>query len=418
MNAPRPAGRLRGMLPAPGAERALAASTLSRSIGNGIVVTVVVLYFTRRQNLPAGKVGLALTLAALAAMAASVPAGRLADLLGTRRVAVAALILQGLAIAGYAAVHTFTGFLAAAAAVAVADSASTAARGALVATAVPRDQRIRTRAYLRAVTNAAFSAGALAGGLVIAADTPAAYTAALPAGGALFLLSGLLLLPIPDPPPEAAPEGAPRWIVLRDRGYMNVGLLNAVLIMNAGMLNIALPIWMTRHTHVPSAAFSAFLLVNTALVVLCQIPASRGVTDVPTGARALRRSGLWLAACCTAFAAAATGPVWWAALLLTAGVVAQSTGELLYSAGSWALSYDLAPEHAHGQYQGMFGLTSQLGTALTPAVTTFVILGYGPLGWLLLGLALAAAGAAAPAVAAHAQRTRPFTPRPPQPAPH
>ncbi|MEV7502660.1 MFS transporter [Streptomyces sp. NPDC093018] len=405
------------MLPAPGAERALAASTLSRSIGNGIVITVVVLYFTRRQHLPAGRVGGALTIAALAAMAASVPAGRLADLLGTRRIAVGALLLQGCAIAGYAAVHTFTGFLAAATAVAVADSASTAARGALVATAVPREQRIRTRAYLRAVTNAAFSVGALAGGLVIARNTPAAYTAALPVGGALFLLSGLLLLPIPETPPEPAPEGAPRWIVLRDRGYMGVGLLNAVLIMNAGILNVALPIWMTQHTPVPSAAFSGFLLVNTALVVFCQIRASRGVTDVPTGARALRRCGWWLAACCAAFAAAAHGSLWLAAALLTAGVVAQSAGELLYSAGSWALSYELAPEHAHGQYQGMFGLTSQLGTALTPAATTFVILGCGPAGWLLLGLALAAAGAAAPVVAAYAQRTRPFTPHPAQPAP-
>lgn len=413
MNAPpTTARRPRSLLPAPGAGRALAASTLARSIGNGMVVTVVVLYFTRRQNLPAGRVGLALTLAALAAMAASVPAGRLADTLGTRRVAVAALLLQGLAIAAYATVHTWTGFLLVAAAAAVTDSASTAARGALVATAVPRDQRIRTRAYLRAVTNAGFSAGALAGGFVIASHTPAAYTAALPTGGALFLASGLLLLPVPDPPPQPAPQNAPRWLVLRDRGYMSVGLLNAVLIMNAGILNIALPIWMTEHTHVPSAAFSALLLVNTALVVCCQIPASRGVSDVPTGARALRRCGLWLAACCTAFAAAATPHLWLAAALLTAGVAAQTAGELLYSAGSWALSYELAPEHAHGQYQGMFGLTSQLGTALTPAVTTFVILGYGRAGWLLLALALAATGAAAPAVAAHAQRTRPFTPRP------
>lgn len=99
-------------------------------------------------------------------------------------------------------------------------------------------------------------------------------------------------------------------------------------------------------------------------------------------------------------------------VLLVAGVAVHTVGELLYSAGSWALSYELAPEHAQGQYQGMFGLTTQLGTAITPAVTALLIVRHGWIGWLMMGVLLAVAGLAAPAVARWAERTCPLSAEP------
>ncbi|MET9380890.1 MFS transporter [Streptomyces sp. NPDC002928] len=387
----------------------LSLSTLARSVGHGIVVTISVLYFTRSVGIAAGQVGLGLTLAAVAGMVASIPAGRLADVVGARDASVGYVLLQAVALCGYALVGGFGGFLLTASLVAIAESGSTAARGALVARVVPGADRLRTRAYLRSVTNVGFSLGTVAGGIALDAGTHAVYTAELLVGGAVFVLAGLVLLALPKPPPASADQGGPRWAVLRDRPYVAVGLLNAVLITNSGILNVALPIWIAERTDAPTSVFAVLLLVNTVLVVLGQVPVSRGAEDVSGGARAMRRSGLWLAACCVLFAFAAGRPSWLAVGVLAVGVVVHTIGELLYSAGSWALSYELAPEHAHGQYQGMFGLTTQLGTAITPAITTLLIIGHGTVGWAVLAALLAAAGLAAPAVAGWAERTRPHT---------
>ncbi|MFJ8621289.1 MFS transporter [Kitasatospora sp. NPDC093550] len=385
----------------------LALSTVARSIGHGTVVTVSVLYFTRSVDIPAARVGLGLTVAAVAGMVASVPAGRLADVIGARTASIWYVVLQGVALWSYPLVGGLTSLLVATGLVAVAESGSAAARGALVAGVVPGPDRVRTRAYLRSATNVGFSVGTLVGGAALGSDTPAGYTAELLGAGAMFVLAGLILLALTAPP--AAPRAArgARWPVLRDRPYAAIGLLNAVLITNTGILNVALPIWIAERTQAPTSVFAGLLLVNTVLVVFCQIPVSRGAEDVRGGARAMRRSGLWLAACCVLFTLG-SGPSPVAAVaVLAVGVVAHTIGELLYSAGSWALSYELAPEHAHGQYQGLFGLTSQLGTAVTPAVTTFMIIDHGWFGWGVLAVLLAAAGLATPAVARWAERTRP-----------
>ena len=92
--------------------------------------------------------------------------------------------------------------------------------------------------------------------------------------------------------------------------------------------------------------------------------------------------------------------------MLLVGALAHVAGELLYSAGSWALSYELAPEHAQGQYQGLFGMATRLAETVTPAITAVLIIGLGLPGWLLFGALLLAAGLATPAAARWAERTR------------
>ncbi|GAB3955837.1 hypothetical protein GCM10027614_66370 [Micromonospora vulcania] len=63
------------------------------------------------------------------------------------------------------------------AATALADAVERGARGALIAGAIPADQRVHTRAYLRATTNVGISVGAVLGGFAIAADTRTGYVA-------------------------------------------------------------------------------------------------------------------------------------------------------------------------------------------------------------------------------------------------
>lgn len=397
---------LRHLVPGRGPIRILAASSLARTIGNGVLISVTVLFFTRSVGLPAQQVGLGMTIAAALGMLASVPAGHAADVLGARKAAVVFVGLQGLTICGYALVGGFLGFVIACTLVISAQSAGDAARGALVAGVVQGKERVRARAYLRSITNVGISIGAVAGGVALHLDSRTGYVSLLMVCGVLYVVAGAIFLLLPPVPPVEQPDDGPRWVVLRDRPFVAVSLLNAVLVMNGGILTVALPIWIAERTNAPTWVYSGVLILNTVMVVLFQVRASRSSEDVAGGARALQRCGILLAACCLVFAMAAGQPPWVAVVVLAVGALVHVLGELLYSAGSWALSYELAPEHGHGQYQGVFGMSTQLGSMVTPVAATTLIIGLGWPGWVVFAAVLLAAGLAAPSVARWAERSR------------
>ncbi|MCX5195237.1 MFS transporter [Streptomyces sp. NBC_00249] len=403
-------GLLRDLRPPAGVVRVLAVSNLARTVANGFLLSVSVLFFMRAVGIDAGRVGLGLTVAAVLAMLVSIPAGQLSDRLGSRNASVLFGAAQGMAVCCYALTGGFTGFLVVAALSAMADAGGAAARGALIAEAVPPAERVRARAYLQSVINVGLAVGTLLGGLALAGDSGALYRWLLAGAGLLFTAAALLCLRLPRtklPVPDGS-TGARRH-VLRDGPFVAVSALNAVLVLGTdALLTVALPIWITERTDAPVSLFAGLVFVNTAMCVLFQVRMSKGAEDVTGGARAMRRSGILLALCCACFALSAGQPAWVAGVCLVVGAVVHVCGEMLHSAGSWALSYELAPPDAHGQYQGMFNLAQRVGGAVTPLLTTAVIIGWGMPGWLLFGGLLLAGGLATPAVARWAARTRPF----------
>ncbi|MFI9005878.1 MFS transporter [Actinosynnema sp. NPDC053489] len=394
------------VVPPPGVVRVLCLSNLAKTIGNGVLLSVGVLYFIRAVQVPAGQVGVALTIGAAVGMVVGVPAGHAADLLGPRLTTVAFMVLQGLLICGYAFVTGFAGLVVAASLVLAAEAATDAARGALIAGVVPPGERVTAWSYLRVMANIGVSLGAVAGGVALHFDSRPVYVGLLVGAGLLLVVAGIAYLTLPHVPPAQRPEDGPRWEVLRDRPFAVVSVLNAVLVMNTGILTVALPVWIAERTGAPTWVYSVVLLVNTVVVVLLQVRVGRTAEDVPGGARAFRRSGLALAACCAVFALARGGPTWVAVAVLLVGALVHVIGELFYSAGSWSLSFGLAPRHAQGQYQGLFGMSGQLGQVVTPVVATTLVLAGGWWGWLAFGAVLAGAGLAAPGVARWAERTR------------
>ena len=148
------------------------------------------------------------------------------------------------------------------------------------------------------------------------------------------------------------------------------------------------------------------LVVNTIAVILLQVRVSKGTDDVPGGTRAWWRSGIVLALCCGAFGFAANQQVWLACVLLLAGTLVHVLGEMLHSAGAWSLSYGLAPEHAHGQYQGLFEMSTKLGTTIAPLAITLVLAGMGSAGWLVCAAVFLVAGFLSIPAVRWAERTR------------
>lgn len=389
--------------------RALTYATFLRSIGRGLFITVSVLFFKLSVGLSDGEIGLGMTIAAAVGLAAGLPAGRLADVVGPRGVQIAFSVAGGVLVSAYAVVSGFTGFVVVASLVTFSEAAEGTARAALVGGAVAAADRVRVRAYLRAVTNVGWSLGGLGAGAALHFDSRPVYLAMIFGCSACYLVSAALTFRVPRVEPIARESGGPVWIVLRDRPYAVLALLNAVLFMQNGLLTIAIPLWVAGRTSAPTWMVAALAMVNTVTVTLLQVRLSRGTDDAAGAARAQRRSGMFLLFACVLLALAAGQPTWVAVVALLAGALLHIFGELLQAAGSWGLSYELAPAHALGQYQGLYGMGQQVSNIVVPAVMTTVIVGWGLPGWLLFGALFLAAGLAVPPVTRWAERTRAAT---------
>lgn len=406
-----PAGsfrRLAAILPSDPAVRALAASTLIRATARGLFITLSVIFFTRSVGLSATEVGLGLTLAALAALFVNVPAGHVADLIGPRRVTFVTGLARAVVLLGYLLVHDFVGFLIVAVVVTTLEAASQTGNSALIAGAVPREDQVRSRAILRAVTNVGWAFGAAAAGIALSIDDRRAYVAMIWLCAVLTVLASLLVLRVPAVPGRPHEGEGPRFIALRDRPYLTLTILNGLLCLHYGLINVVVPLWVVQNTSAPAWVVAAMLVLNATTVALLQVRFSRGAEDILTAARMQRTASYLLLGACVLYALSAGPTAWVAVGVLLIGAIVHVAGEMLQAAGSWSISVDLAPSHAQGQYQGLFGMGFGASNMIAPALLTAVVLGLGQVGWLLVGLVFIAVGALTPVAVRWAQRSRPL----------
>lgn len=380
------------LLPAAGPTRLLAVATFVNTFGNGLFVTGSVLFFTRSIGLSPGQVGVGLTVAAALGLVVGIPAGHLADRRGAKEVLIVLLIGQGAAMACLALVHSFAAFLLVGSVYTVLDRASSAVRQGLVASALPAAERVSGRAYLRSVTNLGIGLGSAFAGIALQVDTRPAYIALVLGDAVTYWLAAVVLRRLPGSGvPAPAPEGG-MLVALRDRPYVVVTALGAVVGMHYVLLEVAVPLWITRHTSAPRWMVAVLFLVNTVCCVLFQVRAARSTVDIATAAIAVRRGALLLAASCVVFALASGRAAPVAIAILLVATLVNVWGELYQAAGSWGLGFGLADEAAQGQYQGLYSTGFSVGGMLGPIVVTALVLGHGVLGWTLLGCLLAGAG--------------------------
>ncbi|MEU6143381.1 MFS transporter [Streptomyces sp. NPDC047081] len=400
------------LVPPAGPQRVLALAQLTNSIGDGAYYVTSALYFTHVVGLAPARVGLGLTLAWAVGSLAGVPLGRLADRRGPRGTAVLLALGTGAAVGSFLVVRGFVPFVLAACAYATAQSGLAAARQALLAGLVTAGERTGLLAHLQATLNAGLAVGAGLGGLALQAGTRGAYLGVLALDAVSFLVCAGVLLRLPGVAPMAARESgsaaresgsatekpgsagrrsvasvrkSDRLGVLRDRPYAVLTLLNTVLLLRMPLLSLGLPLWVAERTAAPTWVVSALFVLNTGAVMLFQVRTARVVTGLASATRVVRRSGWVMFGACAVFALSAGVSPWVAVGALVIGAVLQVVAEMGQSAGSWQLSFDLAPADRVGEYQGFFGTGVTVARTLGPLVLTSLLVGWGTPGWLLLG---------------------------------
>ncbi|MDH6139822.1 MFS family permease [Kitasatospora sp. GP30] len=365
--------------------------------GTGVWAAASVLYFTFVAHLDARQVGLLLGVAAVAGIAGSPIAGRLAERQPVRRLLMASHLLRLATVALMLVAHSFGALLALVAITSLGErSAKTLEM--LFATQVAGEQRAVYQALFRSVANAGYAVGAGIAAIGLAIGTVDAYRALILFDALSFVAAALLVRltsPVPGVSAHAAPADEPTqgpnpW---RDRGYLLFVLLDIAMNLDDAVLNVGLPLWLIHHTRAPHAFVPAFLIINTVLVVVLQLRFSTWASRTARRpATSVALIGLAMLVCCALIALTTGARAWTAVIALSAAAVLTTLAELLRSISSWELAVSLAPTQARASYLGVAGMSQSIEKAAGPLLLTGAVFAGGPVGWLALGGALAGLG--------------------------
>lgn len=388
---PRP--RLRRLLPENRLARSLAVQSGLYAVGSGVFMAGSAVFFTQIVGLTAAQVGLGISLAGLASLVLAVPLGRVADALGPRRT-------WGVAAAGEAAVyfaypvaHGMAAFLAIVVALAVMEAAGSAGRNAYTIDALPPGERVRTQAYLRSTLNVGFTVGALVSGLALGSGERGLVAAVPVFAGAALALNAVLVTRLPEVRHEgaaAAPEArmlAPK--ALRNTAFLRLALVNGLLALDGPLFEIVIPLWLVQRTDAPHALVAWLFATNTVMAVLLQVLASRGAETVRGAVRAGRLAAAAIVVTSLLAVGTASTSTYLTVGLLWLAIVAVTASELWHSASSWGLVAELSDPARRAEYQGVWKAGLQAGTVAAPAALTWLVVSWGPQGWLVVaGLAV------------------------------
>jgi MFS family permease len=382
----------RRLVPERGPVRRLALLTLVSTTGNGVLLTLGALYYTRILGFSIVSVGAGLSLAAIAGLASGVPVGHLADRRGPREVLVGFMMLTGVAVALLLAVQTYWQFVLVASLVVFLDTGANTARNAMVGGVVRGADRSAARAYLRSIANIGITAGAGVAAIALHLDTRSAYASVMYLNAAAYVACGLLALGLPRITPASRTDARRMLSAARDLPFVAVTLTMSVLAMHYWIIQVAMPLWIVERTDAPRWMVSLLVALNTAVVVLGQVAVARRVATPRRAVTASAVSGLLLLGACSLFGLSGNvGPVACVVLLLGAALM-HVFGEMTEAAASFLLSFELAPASAVGAYQGLSGMGMALSGMLAPATMALLPLRLGAPGWLALGVILLVAG--------------------------
>jgi MFS family permease len=397
---------LTSLIPSPGPRRPYALAVFVNSLGFGMLVVSMPLYFTRIVHLSVGQVGLGLTIAAAIGLAAGVPIGRLADRRGPLGTAQIMLLTQFGSGIAFLFIRNFAGLVAVVTVEGLASSGWAAADGALLRR-LAGDDAAGFRASTHALFNVGLALGTACSSIAIQIGTPAAYHALIIINAASYLGALVALRRLPRYDPLPTPAAAARWGVLADRPFVAFTALTGVISVQFMVIPLLLPLWVADHTQAPRWCIPMAVLVNTILVALLQAHIGSRVQTIRQGGGAYRRAGVIFLVSCSAIGLASGLPAWAALTLLAAGVCLHTMGELWHMAGTFALAFGLAPAHEQGQYMGFLGIGTGMASAAAPVLLLVLILDLGKPGLIGLGAFFALAGLLMPAVARWGERTRP-----------
>ena len=372
--------------------RALSWQTLISRVGNGLFMTIEVIYITLIVGLSPAEVSIALGVGGALSLLMSVPAGIVTDRLGAKRALFLAHALEGLALLPLMFVRDFWSLLAVNIFVWTFGTIGHNASSTITAKLGTGEERVSIRAAERAMANMGIGLGTVFAGVALWVNTALAYQITIGLDFVMFVWAATFISRLPKVEPTHTKGEPLNLIAFKDWRFLGATILNGVVSLHFVIQGVVLPLWILHFTTVPKWWVSVLFVINTVLVTVLQIRFSRGTGDLLVSAKKFRLGTAYLLLSCLVYGWAAGLPLWISASVLAVGMVVHTIGELYAAAGSWSIGFELAVEKHMGQYQGVYSLGWGFGGTFGPIFLTSLVLGLGEIGWGITGLIFVAAG--------------------------
>lgn len=358
----------------------LLAAVLLVNTSGTMVVFFMTLYLMRHLNLPAEEAGVAMSGYGVGMLAGTLTGGMLSDRLGPFRVQRLSLTAAGVILLVISFLHTFHLVLPAIALWGFCASALFPANAAAMAAVCPPEVRARGFVLNRLAANLGATVGPLVGGFLAQHD----YRLLFWVDGATCLLAAMVswrFFPSRSDAKttgmRAAGTGEAHW--WQDRIFLGVLLGTFGIALTFSQLLSTYGMYLKTAAGLAESRIGGLLAVNTALIVIVQMPLTHG-TDRFSRTRLTALGALLLAA---GFALTPFGN----SLPYLAGtVVVWTFGEMLTLPLLTTLASLRASAASQGRYQGLFAMSYSLGVTIGPAVGTWAYTAFGGrVLWLAVG---------------------------------
>ena len=343
--------------------------------GYGLVLPFEIIYLHQVRGFSTSTAGLVLAATMGTSAIVTPPTGALLDRYSAKVLVVAGSLASALGYAGFAFIdRPWQGFACSILSGAGLGAAGTANR-TLVVRLIRPEQRPAAFALNRVAGNFGIGFGATIAGFIVAAAQRLStfqllyfVDAVTYAGFALIVLTA-----VPSPRAEKGtathPNGTGFRAVARDRPFLVVIAANVVLVVvGHTFFSNVLPPFAKAHTPVGPAGIGIIVLVNTAFVVIVQIPAVRMVARMRRATAFGVTSALFAGALLAVLPATLIHSELAATGLLCGVAIVLAAGEIAHTLVLGPLVADMAPEHLLGRYLSLHTLTFTGSLALGPAI--------------------------------------------------
>jgi len=246
----------------------------------------------------------------------------------------------------------------------------------LIARLTPPARRHAAFAQQRVTMNLGIGLGGLTGGLIANVAHPGSFTVLFLVDAATFLAYVGVLFLIHDPgiaEEERSDEPSSYGAVLRDRLFVGLWTLNFLFVTAGYSLFNLVPPFARDHAHVSEREIGVFFFVNTALIVIIQLPISRAIE----GRRRMRALALMPALWIVAWLLLDGGAYWLHAtaafVVMTVALAIFGIGECFHGPAHQALVAEIAPGHLRGRYFAVHSLSWGLAGTVGPAAGGFLL---------------------------------------------
>lgn len=386
--------------------RATLVGTLITSIGLGLTLPFMFVYFNRILGLPLPVVGFVVSATSVLALGATGMGGVAADRIGLGRVAVLGLTLQAGGTLVLAVAREPVAGAAGLAVLSMGNSLVWPSLNGLVTYQVPAERRSRAFALRFGIMNVGIGIGSLIAAATVSVSRPSSFHVVYVLDGVTTAIFALVLVfGLRDTAGWAAHAHRTREVaptsyrtVLRDRPFVAyLAVLLALAIFGSAQAEGPWAAFVALTPHGSAQIIGLAFAANTAAIIAFQLPVERWT-------RRIRRS--WLLVLCALFGALAwvlTGiaslpglPAIASATMLVLALGVFGVGETFLSPVINAMPNALAPDHLRGRYNALNSATYPVSKFIGPPLAGVLLGGGMPGFWVgivTLGMLLTAGAA-------------------------